>query len=323
MMKGITLPDGRVISMEEAQSGAIANPPAPLPYLRDLASERRDDGPPHVTDLLIGTREAYLRKTEDYLIDFDDGAFSLLGRAVHSVLEHDRSVTEIGWDIGWIQGKADLLELHGGNLVLIDYKAQGAYSVRKYIGMDYHEVPVTDSAGNEILLKTGKNAGKPKTRKVWFRNPEKADTRNIAYQMNMYRVALNKALEDPKIVTDPLTAEMLKPFTGKKIDRMKVFFIVRDASTMQATNQGITQRTYFEDVPYLSDVSIEDYFHSRSIKLSRALVEEEPPELCSDFENWEGRKCKEYCPVAKYCQALGDNPYLTSENHDSTNDIAF
>jgi len=322
MITGINFPDGRVVSLADLRSGNVPSPPAPLPYLADLASERQDDGPFHVTDLLIGTRESYLRRTKDYTVDFDDGAFSLLGRAVHSVLEHSKVATEIPWNIGWIQGKADLIEYQDGELTLVDYKVQGAYAVAKFIGMDYKEVPVLNNDRTEILYKSGKNAGKPRTRKEWFRNPEKRNQGTIQLQMNMYRLALNLILSG-QVEPDPTTKVLLEPFMNDKITQMKVFFIVRDASTRQATSQGVDKRTYFEDVDFMSEADVLDFYGKKEARLLTALEKEKVPELCSDEENWSGRKCQGYCPVAEHCAAVGDNPHLTSENPQDSDEIVF
>ena len=95
-------------------------PQAYLGYLE--AHERLFDGIPHVTQLITGLRESYLKITEGYYVDPLKFTAIFLGLGVHSLLETP------GKSILWqgIQGKPDLIE----DDCLWDFKVWGSYRVK-------------------------------------------------------------------------------------------------------------------------------------------------------------------------------------------------
>ena len=45
--------------------------------------------------------------------------------------------------------------------------------------------------------------------------------------------------------------------------------------------------------------------------VDQAVKLEVMPPVCSEHENWDGRKCKDYCDVAHVCKMVGDNRHLS------------
>lgn len=103
--------------------------------------QRAWEGKSSVTQLLKGTRQAYLEITKDYIVNPDDQAFALYGTLHHRRLEIINKKLEGLAEqkiIGEISGTLDRLEpdeLKPGYYKLLDYKLTGAYGVAKALGM--------------------------------------------------------------------------------------------------------------------------------------------------------------------------------------------
>ena len=90
--------------------------------------ERSFDGVPHVTQLITGLRESYLKITEGYYVDPLKFTAIFLGLGVHSLLE--MSINFVKWQ--GIQGKPDLIE----DDCLWDFKVWGSYRIKAAQGGD-------------------------------------------------------------------------------------------------------------------------------------------------------------------------------------------
>lgn len=97
---------------------------------------------------------------------------------------------------------------------------------------------------------------------------------------------------------------------GHQVDEMYLEVIVRDGGTFMAKKMGIDKRFYHLPVSFMSDEDVKSFFSRKRDELCNALVEGTMPRLCNDEESWEGKRCKEYCPVAEMCKAVGDNKWL-------------
>ena len=84
------------------------------PTLQAMSHQRSVDAPPSTTELIKGTRQAYLQRVTDYYSDPQGLAFALLGQKAHAKLEHedsDTSILEERFKEGGITGIADCFEV--------------------------------------------------------------------------------------------------------------------------------------------------------------------------------------------------------------------
>jgi len=278
----------------------------PLPYLIAVGKIREWDGHLHVTDLYNGMRETFLKYTTLYAIDPDDMAFAVAGQFKHNVMEdEDNPFHEKRIIYRNILGQLDLLDKRpNGEYWLVDYKNQGAFAVRKFLGWQKRYVPVLDDFGVQKVLQSGKNKGQKKTKAEWYCDPATADRSQYEFQLNIYKKAIEESL-------------------GITVSRLKIFFMLRDGGLAATREQGLTENTYFEDVKVLDDETINNYIDSKS-ETSQHIIhfqmtEGQPqnerwealkklcPPLCSEKERWhdkasgQNRKCEKYCSVSELC----------------------
>jgi hypothetical protein len=88
---------------------------------------------------------------------------------------------------------------------------------------------------------------------------------------------------------------------GFNITELFVQITVRDGNTSSARINKVTENIYFLPVQILSDDKVRSYFTLKKEALLKALESSTMPELCPREENWNFRRCKGYCSVAKYC----------------------
>lgn len=283
-------PDGETIEIPDCIAECrMARRCATLPYLVQVGKDREWDGTPHVTQLIQGTMESFLKITNQYSIEpaGPSAAFMSLGIAYHAQIEEGAKElghpAEVSFKIpGFLQGSADYLEpLPDGRYDLWDYKTWGSFAYAKSRGIVAARV------------KIGKYT---EYRRSY--DPYKVDQEDIQLQMNAYRIWLSKELDI-------------------EIRDMHVQATIRDGNTMVAKNRGVTESVGVVDVGRLEDEYVIKYFTLKGEALKRALdtwqrkqdmgPEFEPipgdaePILCSRKETWEGMKCKNYCPVAYAC----------------------
>ena len=112
-----------------------------LPTLYSIGEQREWTGTPSTTQLIKGTRQAYLEITESYAINPKDMAFTLLGTRHHQRLEVIAKKLKMIAEkklTGAVTGIIDLLEpdeLNNGYFKLTDYKTWGSYAVAKALGL--------------------------------------------------------------------------------------------------------------------------------------------------------------------------------------------
>ena len=285
--------DGNKVPVEDVLSGKV-NTRFPKAYLELAADFRKWDGKPHVTDLLNGFRLMWLKHNTMYSVDPDDAAYRVLGVQAHAKLEEFQGqgeTAELGLETDEIQGRTDLICTINGIESITDYKVVGSYKIQQALGLYYDVEPVMNPDGTPYCFKSGARKGQPKTRRVLKKDPAKADIKDFARQLNIYRYLFWKMY-------------------GKVIDSLNIFAIVRDGGTKIALERGILQKTYTFPVPVVPFEKVEAFVTKRSQELREVMAATTAPALCSPDECWQGKRCKDFCEVSEACKALGDNPFL-------------
>ena len=274
-------PSGKVVGVRQCLAECIECKRCLfLPTLRSIAKslDRKLDTPT-VTELIRGTRESYLCKTESYAVSPQDLMFSQLGSAVHEIqaghgqgnmLSEERIKDEI---------TSGQLDLYGSiydksNDTLGDFKVTSSYKLAKALGI--YKVDVYTGE----FFKSGLRKGLPKTRKE-FRYDGIHDVYEWSLQLNYYRLLLEQQ--------------------GFNVGHMYIQVFCRDYGLQIARDRGITQPVYVLPINKISDYWIKLYFATKAKRLNEALKNKKLPPQCTMRENWSYRKCESYCAVADYC----------------------
>tara|TARA_R100000149_G_C5871079_1_gene135062 strand:- start:584 stop:1453 length:870 start_codon:yes stop_codon:yes gene_type:complete len=251
--------------------------------LKAMAEQRPNDRPPSTTELLSGTCESYLKRTEDYFIDPQERAFAIMGTIHHLNLEHndlpeDKYLQEQKLEGFNITGILDFYDVE--TKTLIDYKNTGSFKAAKVLGLAHRLVP--DPLGSKYK-RSGKwgKAGTIKKVKEFYEDENLKDFGDWGFQVNMYRYLLEQQ--------------------GHEVEHMKLQMNVRDAGTYSAKDRGVSRNIYFVDIPFIDNDILIPYFIDKRDRLLQHLSEKTLPEKCSDKETWEGNKCRNYCEVRHLC----------------------
>jgi len=252
------------------------------------------------TRLLLGTLQAFLLNKIDYAESPDKMIFMVQGTRQHKELER------MGDSISKAEGKyddtentirPDCLETECGITTLWDYKFSGSYQVVKALGMYQEEVPMLDDKGNPVTFKSnckGGKKGEARTKKVWKLDPVRADVKDWAYQLNNYRIGVEKHFKkkDPKF----------------KVHRLRVEIVIRDGGCISCLQRGISRKGVVVEVPIYSDKETKQYFDRKRKALRKALAQDYWDIPCNDHERWENdHRCKEFCPVNHSCPYYLEN----------------
>ncbi len=253
--------------------------------LKAIADQREWKGVPSTTQLLKGTREAYLLITQDYAIDPQNSLFMIHGTRGHEKLERytpDDASSEIRIFDDISSGAYDLYEPEDGG-TLTDNKFYGSYATAKTIGLQ--KVKVQDG-----VYKTSKagsyKAGDPKYKWIVKEGGRKSRL-DLAIQLNDYRMKLERE--------------------GKEVSRMICEILVRDGGTYIAKSRGIMQNAYLVIVNKISDRWVRRYMKKKADDLHKALETGKMPRICSPRERWydpktgKSMKCCGYCSVWEFC----------------------
>lgn len=244
--------------------------------LRLIADQRQWNGVPSTTQLLKGTREAYLELTTDYAINPQDAIFRIIGTKAHGVLDQYTGYGELAEERLFDEFSSGQFDLYD-NGVLIDTKTSGSYKVMKALGYHQIEVPTGE------VYKTGAKKGQIKTRKEWAEGGRK-DRLDWAIQLNDYRMKL-EAL-------------------GFPVHTMAIECLIRDGNTWMAQSRGVNCNGILIQINRISDHWIRKYMMAKAKALHKALETGEVPPKCSYRETWGGRKCEKYCNVRETCLSL-------------------
>jgi hypothetical protein len=240
--------------------------------------------------------QAFLRITHDYAIDPDSRAFSFHGIGAHAKLEasgDEFSQLEVAFndDLSDTTGIIDNIETENGYSILVDYKTSGSYKVAKALGYYMDE----EETGE--VYKSGKRQGQKRTIKVLKQSDERKDMRDWILQTNHYFYEIKKR--------------------GQKLDKIRLFVMVRDGGTYIARSRGVERNIYYFDIPILPEEEVSGYFEIKRLSLMKALEDDKWDLFCNPQENWEGLKCKRYCEVAEFCP-LGQ--YLKAQVEEQQED---
>jgi hypothetical protein len=308
MLKWFNCPDGGFIEVPKCLTPNGCRVGERCMSLRNLlliGNERVWTGTPSVTQLINGTRMAWLRLLVPYIVKPKQQMWPLLGTRVHTGLEDApgsagfKILEEVKLRNDICTGMADLYINENGVGLLSDTKVSGSYKVAKALGLTFE---MMDHPEGEVYKKSGKwgKAGEVKQVKTWTENPNLADLYDWTLQLNMYRFMLEKA-QFRNINDIPDWARH-----GVGVDAIKIDCIVRDGNTSIAESRGIQEPHYLIKIPHLEDKEVVDYFEGKAIQLSKAITygHNDPPPRCSKLENWDGRRCAGYCEVAYACEAV-------------------
>jgi len=268
------------------------------------------DGKPHVTDICIDTREAYLKYRYDYFDDLKSIIRTSFGSLRHaSVL--NGILSEVKLDSIDLSGSADNIDIRpNGDIFVCDFKFFSSYSVAKHFGIVNTKVSKTDEFGEKTYYKNGKE----KTESIKsFTSPSNL---YITLQLNIYRKLLSEVIVLPEmkkeIINDGGMIER-NIERGKIFDGMEAFLFVTDGGTYMAKSRGIDEMSYLD-----KNIQEIQYIDSIITKKTQALVEamktDAVPPMCKDIYCMDNRyKCQNFCPVRDICEKIGgslpDKPF--------------
>lgn len=241
--------------------------------LRMAADQRTWTGKPSTTQLLKGTREAYLELITDYAINPQDAIFRIIGSKGHGVLDEYTGANELGeerLEDSISTGQFDLYD----NGVLVDTKTSGSYKVMKALGYFTVDMPTGE------IYKTGAKKGEVKTRKEVVKGGHR-DILDWAIQLNDYRMKLEAH--------------------GFPVHTMAIEALVRDGGTYMAEGRGIDFNGRLIPVRRISNHWVKAYMGHKAKALQTALETGVMPKVCRHRETWGGRKCDGYCNVKDAC----------------------
>ena len=252
-----------------------------LRTLHAVADQRVWIGIPSTTQLLRGTREAYLTIISDYAVDPQKMLFALAGTKAHATLDKytpEGCMAEERLFDGISSGAFDFYDPADGG-TLYDVKTYGSYAVAKTIGI--REIYVHDG-----FYKTGEKKGQNKWKKQIAFDGRKRRF-DLAAQLNDYRIKLKKC-------------------KGVYTQQMICEIIVRDGGTYLATGRGVTQNGYLVPINKISDQWVERYMLAKRDALLSALETGVMPKPCNPRERWQDKngkctKCINFCSVNKFC----------------------
>lgn len=278
-----------------------------LQTLRAIAEQRKWKGKPSVTQLLKGTREAYLEIVTDYAIVPDEEVYRVFGNRVHAYLDTFTidEISEHTLEDDILTGTPDFYD--PATCWLIDHKVWGSYKVNRALGLVQVEIETDETYKTDAEPKTiikalklarelikdddtlklldkaidmSERQGKKKKRKEWQEGGIK-DRLEVAIQQNYYRILLEMC--------------------GYKVNGMAIEALVRDGGLLMANMRGVESKAKLIPINRISDYWIKKYMQKKKDRLLDALANKKLPPLCNSRERWKGRKCEKYCNVREVC----------------------
>lgn len=279
--KSFACPNGSSVAIEDCLKAChLQKRCLFLPTLRAIAAslDRNIEGHT-VTELISGTREIFLKKTLDYIVDPFKQLYAVQGSAAHLLHQGHTNGNLLGEERIFGSHCSGQIDLYGAILdedssTLGDYKVTSSYKLMRALGKYKVDVPTGE------VYKSGPRAGLEKTVKEW-RDGGVRHVLDWAIQLNCYRMLLEKE--------------------GFPVNRLVVQAFCRDQNLMTAKSRGIEQPAYFVEINRISDRWLNRYIEAKAKKLKKALDKNELPPPCSARARWKGRKCMEYCEVNSCC----------------------
>lgn len=305
MLKWFYCPDGQMVPVAKClryEGCRMENRCMEIRELLVIADERKWRGKCSTTQLIKGTREAFLELVVPYAINPRTMTFAVIGLRSHKKLERQAKelgftnfLQEQGLEDDICTGILDLYYMEHGVGVMSDTKTSGSFKVKKALGIE-PAGKVPDPSG-EVYQKSGKwgKAGDPKMIQTYRCIPAKRDMFDWDLQLNRYRVMAERG--------NWASWSRMHGKPGVVVHEMRISACVRDAKTAAARSFGVQGEYYKIPVARLPDEYVDEYFRGKHEDLFRALETREC-DRCNDFENWNGKKCAEYCKVAHACDVL-------------------
>lgn len=244
-----------------------------------ISKQREWTGKPSATQLLSGTREEFLKIKKEYTIDPQSAIFAIFGTGCHAFLEqfmeNDKMIAEerLADPTGTYTGQFDCYD--GKRQILYDVKTYGSYKTMKSLGLTKRKEVIADRKGKPLKYKNGKLKYK-----TWFEKGVR-HLHDVAIQLNAYRIMVEHA--------------------GYPVKEMIVEVFTRDAGTYSARDRGIFTNMQLIKINKISDHWIQKYMLTKAKRLIEAIENDKLPPPCRNVETWEGRKCKDYCAVWRFC----------------------
>jgi hypothetical protein len=248
-----------------------------LATLRAISEQREWTGIPSTTMLIGGTREAYLKITQEFAIDPQDMIWAIHGTKVHALLEgfsEEDDICEERIFDEYSSGSPDRYERKTG--YEYDYKSYGSFKTAKVLGLKKERVPVIGSDGKQE--KWGN--GKLKYFDRWYIGHKSRF--DLALQMNDYRLKIER-------------------IKGLPVNGMFAEILTRDAGTYMAKSRGIEKNAQLVKINKISDFWVETYMRAKANNLKKALETDTLPPPCNYRETWGGIKCERFCQVWQFC----------------------
>jgi len=288
---GFKCPNGEEITFENCfKKCKMGEKCVSLPTLKAMAVQRVWNGRPSTTQLLAGTRYAYLKIVKDYYESVQKLAFILLGNKVHSQLEDSdtEGTAEIAFKSKTMSGITDYYDK--SEKTLWDYKTSGSFKVKKALGLVSYKID--DPAGGRYKRSgSGYKKGDIKQVTAWRQDPSARDFWEFALQTNRYAIWIMDE--------------------GLPVEKIKIEIIVRDGGLKAATMSGVSQNIIVINIPILNREYVLDYYDRKAKMLRSALAVGWSPK-CTDVESWGGRKCLGYCPVSHFCEQMPDDHVMAA-----------
>ena len=250
-----------------------------LPTLQVIARAQERTTDFTVTELIGGTREAYLKRTMRYAIDPQKQMFSMQGNAVHHFMQQFSNVKilqEIRLQGDGYSGQFDMYgQLLGFERdTLGDIKVTSSYKISKALG--YRQ----ESVDTGTVYQSGARKGQARKRKIWHED----GTRGVfdwALQLNAYRILLS--------------------LYGLSVNKMVIQAICRDGSLRVAQERNLDRAVYLIPIRKMSDLWVKKYLGMKRDRLKEAMDNQAMPPVCRKRERWNDRKCKDFCEVSQFC----------------------
>jgi hypothetical protein len=281
------------------------------PYLSRLARPRKWTGHPSTTQLLKGTREAWLEITKDYYINPDDMAYAFAGTFSHAVLERfassEGNLLEERLRDDICSGQFDFYSGKSG--VLYDYKTWGSYKVQQALGIKQSFKWIPKKKDGKIMYTKGEN-GKSKVA-FWDKKPslvydcEVTRTFGVldtSIQLSDYRDKIRRILPE-----------------GYEVKKMGIQVICRESGLSVQRERGITEKAPLIPLNGISSVWVQRYMGRKRDLLLEAL-DKGYMSPCRRSSRWYPKephkptfkealtclKCSKYCNVKPFCKEVGE-----------------
>lgn len=234
-----------------------------------------------VTELLSGTLEQYLKKTNNYSIDPMAHLYTIQGSAAHLLHQGEAQGNMLSEERFYDKNFSGAIDLYGGILdentaTLGDLKVTSSYKIMRCRGRYSVSIP---SPNNEVY-KSGPKKNQVKTTKVW-RDDGVKHCLDYSLQLNSYRLLLQQA--------------------SYPVERMVVQLLCRDYGLQIAYTRGIDQPVYLLEINPISEHWLRLYLETKAKRLREALDNNVLPPPCNARERWHDRKCTGYCEVSSFC----------------------